>query len=166
MRGITGALAAVAALAAAAPAGAAQDQAQRFFAERLLADERTAEPIADLLRTGGGFVDRAVTFRDLTDDGKDDAIVRVQSGGAAGAVAIYVFSTDTGRERSELTVVFRSERLLRARTSVVAGVLSYRSARPERGDELCCPSRLAETTLRWDPRRHLLRVASRREIAP
>jgi hypothetical protein len=166
MRRAGGTLAAAAALAAAlaAPASAAQDQAQRFFAQRLIADERTAEPIRDLLATGGGFVDRSITFRDLTDDGKDDAILRVQSGGAAGAVAIYVFSTDTGREDSELTVVFRSERLLRAWTSVTAGVLTYRSARPARGDDLCCPARLAETRLRWDARRHLLRVASRREI--
>jgi len=163
-------LAATAAVAlgagAAAPAPAAQNQTQRFFAERLIADEHTAGPIERLLRSGRGFVDQSVTFRDLTGDKKDDAVVRVQSGGAAGAVAVYVFSTDTGREGGELAVVFRSERLLRAWTSVTEGVLTYRSARPERGDELCCPSRLAETLLRWDERRHLLRVASRREIAP
>jgi hypothetical protein len=63
-------------------------------------------------------------------------------------------------------MVFRSERLLRAWTSVTGGVLSYRSARPQPGDELCCPARLAETRLRWDASRHLLRVASRREIQP
>jgi hypothetical protein len=168
MRRAGGALAVAAALAAAlaAPAQAAQTQSQRFFAERLLADERTGEPIADLLRSGGGFVDGSITFRDLTHDGKDDAIVRVQSGGAAGAVAIYVFSTDTGQEGSELTAVFRSERLLRAWTSVTAGVLTYRSARPARGDDPCCPSRLAETRLRWDARRHILRVESRAEIVP
>jgi hypothetical protein len=166
-RAVLAALAALGlAAAAAAPAAAAQTQTQRFFKEQLLADDHTAEPIQRLLSSGRGFVDRSVTFRDLTGDEKDDAVVRVQSGGAAGAVAIYVFSTDTGREGSELEVVFRSERLLRAWTSVTEGVLTYRSARPQRGDELCCPSRVAETRLRWDARRHLLRVASRREIAP
>jgi hypothetical protein len=159
------AAAAALALALAGPAQAEQTQTQRFFAERLLSHEATSEPIKDLLRTGG-FVDRGVVFRDLTGDGKDDAIVRVQTGGAAGAVAVYVFSTDTGEENAELTMVFRTERLRRAWTTVRDGVLTYRSARPQRGDELCCPSRLAETTLRWDARRHLLRVASRREIVP
>jgi len=162
----TAAAAALAALALAASAQAAQTQTQRFFAERLQADAKTSEPIKDLLRSGRGYVDRSVAFRDLTRDRKEDAIVRVQSGGAAGAVAVYVFSTDTGEEGAELTMVFRSERLLRAWTSVTNGVLTYRSARPQPGDELCCPSRLAETRLRWDARRHLLRVASRREIQP
>ena len=167
LRGRAAAAAAVAVAAvAAAPAQAAQTQTQRFFAERLLADAKTSEPIKDLLRGGRGFIDRSVAFRDLTRDGKEDAIVRVQSGGAAGAVAVYVFSTDTGEQDAELTMVFRTERLLRAWTSVTDGVLTYRSARPQRGDELCCPSRLAETRLRWDAGRHLLRVASRREIQP
>jgi hypothetical protein len=46
------------------------------------------------------------------------------------------------------------------------GVLRYRSARPQPGDELCCPARVAETRLRWREQLHRFTVAERREIAP
>jgi len=154
------------ALTAATPALGAQTASQRFFSERLQADKATSAEIEDLLRTGQGFVDRTVTFRDLTGDDRADAIVRVQSGGAAGAVALYVFSTDTGRKGSGLRVVFRSQQLRRAQTRVRDGVLRYRSARPQPGDELCCPAKVAETRLRWRERLHRFSVAERREIAP
>jgi hypothetical protein len=154
------------ALATAPPAPAAQTATQRFFSERLQADKGTSQEIEDLLRTRQGFVDRTVTFRDLTGDDRADAIVRVQSGGAAGAVALYVFSTDTGEKGSGLRVVFRSQELRRAQTRVRDGVLRYRSARPEPGDELCCPAKASETRLRWRERLHRFSVAERREIAP
>ena len=154
------------ALALPAPALAEQSATQRFFSERLQADKGTSDEIEDLLRTRRGFVDRTVTFRDLTGDDRADAIVRVQSGGALGAVALYVFSTDTGVKDSGLRVVFRSQELRRAQTRIRDGVLRYRSARPQPGDELCCPAAVAETRLRWRERRHVLTVAERREIAP
>jgi hypothetical protein len=156
----------LAGLALAGPAAAAKTQPQVFFADKLLTDRHTSRSIKELLRSGAGFVDRAVRFRDVTGDERDDAIVRVQSGGAAGAVAVYVFSTDTGEPEAELTMVFRSQRLLRVRTSVRDGVLSYRSARPRQGDEPCCPSRLVESTTAWDAQEHRLHVADRREITP
>ena len=154
------------AVAVAAPAAAAQTATQRFFSERLQADDGTSREIRDLLRTRQGFVDRTVSFKDLTGDRRADAIVRVQSGGAAGAVALYVFSTDTREKGSGLRVVFRSQELRRAQTRVRDGVLRYRSARPQPGDELCCPSRVAETRLRWRERLHRFSVAERREVAP
>ena len=154
------------ALAAPAPALAEQTATQRFFSERLQADRRTDAEIKDLLRSRQGFVDRTVIFKDLTGDDRADAIVRVQSGGALGAVALYVLSTDTGRKGSGLKVVFRSQRLRRAQTRVRDGVLRYRSSRPQPGDELCCPTAVAETRLRWRERRHRFTVVERREIAP
>ena len=105
------------ALAAPAPALAAQSATQQFFSQRLQADKDTSSEIKELLRTRQGFVDRTVTFKDLTGDGRADAVVRVQSGGAVGAVALYVFSTDTGKKNSGLKAVFRSEEL-RARGAV------------------------------------------------
>ena len=63
-------------------------------------------------------------FRDLTGDRRQDAVVRVQSGGADGAVALYVFSTDTGVKNSGLKVVFRSQELRRAQTRVRDGVVA------------------------------------------
>ena len=153
-------------LAAPAPAPAAETATQRFFSERLQADKGTSREIKDLLRTNQAFVDRTVTFRDLTGDDRADAIVRVQSGGADGAIALYVFSTDTGVKNSGLRVVFRSQELRRTQTRVRDGVLRYRSARPQPGDELCCPAKVSETRLRWRERLHRFSVVERREIAP
>ena len=160
------ALAAAGLALSAAPAGAEQSATQRFFSERLQSDKGTSQEIKDLLRLREGFVDRTVTFKDLTGDKRPDAVVRVQSGGADGAVALYVFSTDTGVKNSGLRVVFRSEELRRAQTRVRDGVLRYRSARPQPGDELCCPTAVAETRLRWRAKLHKFSVAERREAAP
>ena len=154
------------AVAVAAPAAAAQTATQRFFSERLQADKGTSKEIKDLLRTSQAFVDRSVRFRDLTGDKREDAVVRVQSGGADGAIALYVFSTDTGKKDSDLKVVFRSQDLRRAQTRVRDGVLRYRSARPQPGDEVCCPTAVSETRLRWRERLHTFAVAERREIRP
>ena len=160
------ALAAAGLALAAAPAPAAQTATQRFFSERLQADTGTSREVKDLLRTRQGFVDRTVTFKDLTGDKRADAVVRVQSGGADGAIALYVFSTDTGMKGSGLKVVFRTQELRRAQTRVRDGVLRYRSARPQPGDELCCPAAVSETRLRWRERLHKLTAAERREVAP
>jgi hypothetical protein len=157
---LAGALAAV----AAAPAAAEQTPAQRFFAERLIADVKTAPAIKVLLQSGGGLVDRAPVFRDLTGDGRPDAVVRVHSGGAAGVVAVYVFSTDTGVAGAQLTPVFRAQSLRRAATRVRAGTLRYRDSRYAEGDDVCCPTRQVDTMLRWDARRHRFRVAVRRDV--
>lgn len=158
--------AAAALLLAPATAAAEPTQTQLFFKDKLLNDHGTSKEIADLLRTNQGFIDRQVRFRDLTGDDKTDAVVRVQSGGAEGAVALYVFSTDTGEKGSELGVIFRSQKLLRAETRIRRGVLRYRSARPQPGDQVCCPSKLAESRARWEKRKHRLKVVERREVAP
>ncbi|MGZ8648680.1 MAG: hypothetical protein ACXW08_08645 [Solirubrobacteraceae bacterium] len=155
----------LAALAATAPAGAELTQPQKFFTERLLADSQTSKSVKDLLREGGGFVDRSVVFRDLTRDKRDDAVVRVHSGGAAGVVAVYVFSTDTRRSGTGLRAVFRSQRLLRASTQISKGVMSYRTANYAAADELCCPSQLIETSLRWISKTRSFRIGQRRTIA-
>ena len=151
---------------AAPPASAAQSPIQRFFSARLQADEGTSREVRELLRSGEGFVDPVVAFKELTGDDRTDAVVRVQSGGAAGAIALYVLSTDTGRRRSGLQVVFSSQELLRVQTRIRDGVLRYRIARPQPGDELCCPAAVSESRLRWRERRHRFQVVERREVAP
>ena len=82
------------ALAAAAPAQAQETATQRFFSERLQSDKQTSTEIKDLLRTRQGFVDRKVVFRDLTGDKRQDAVVRVQSGGVLALVASEVAEHD------------------------------------------------------------------------
>ncbi len=141
---------ACAALAAAVVAGIAVSdptRSQTFFRDRLIDDRRTLAPIRDALRDGSAFVDRGILFADLTGDDKEDAVVRVQTGGAAGAVAVYVFSTDGAKS---LRVKHRAQRLSQASVAVRDGTLSYRTAEYEEGDELCCPARLEEVALRWE----------------
>jgi hypothetical protein len=159
-----GLAAVLAALGAPAPAPA-QDATQRFFEERLLQDRKTSSAIKTLLRTNSGFVDKAVVFRDLTGDKRDDAVVRVHSGGAAGVVAVYVFST-ANRKGGKLRVVFRSQSLMRASTRVLKGVVSYRTSRYEPGDELCCPARITQSTLGWVASERRFRVRERVTFAP
>jgi hypothetical protein len=160
-----GLVAVLAALLGAAPASAQKTQSQRFFEERLLADRLTSAAIKTLLQSGGGFVDRGVVFRDLTGDKRDDAVVRVHSGGAAGVVAVYVFST-ANRKGGRLKAVFRSQNLMRASTRVLKGVLSYRTSRYDPGDELCCPARITQSTLAWNARERRMRVKERVTFAP
>jgi hypothetical protein len=160
-----GLAAVLATLSGAAPAMAEKTASQRFFEERLLADRLTSDAIQELLQSGGGSVDRGVVFRDLTGDKRDDAVVRVHSGGAAGVVAVYVFST-ANRKGGKLKAIFRSENLMRASTRVLKGVLSYRTSRYDPGDELCCPARITQSTLAWNRRERRLRVRERVTFAP
>ena len=53
-------------------------------------------------------------FADLTGDGKSDAVVTVENGGAAGAVAAYVLTAE-GSDSGALRVAFRNQSLYRGR---------------------------------------------------
>ena len=53
-------------------------------------------------------------FADLTGDGKSDAVVTVENGGAAGAVAAYVLTAE-GSASGALRVAFRNQSLYRGR---------------------------------------------------
>ena len=165
LAGLTALLTALCVAGSAGTASAQKNQSQAFFEQRLLADGLTSKPIKTLLRSGGGFVDRGVVFRDLTGDKRDDAVVRVHSGGAAGVVAVYVFST-ANRKGGKLRAIFRSQKLMRASTRVLKGVLSYRTSRYEPGDELCCPARLTQSTLAWNRDERRMRVSERVTFVP
>jgi hypothetical protein len=147
-------------LAMAGTAAARQTAAQELFRDKLLDDRSVTRDVKTRLRKGG-FVDRRVTFEDLTGEGRSDAIVLVHSGGSAGRIALYVFSAGTGED---LRIVYRNQELFRATATVRAGSLFYRVPRYERGDELCCPAAEQETELRWSSRTKRFRVVSRRTI--
>jgi hypothetical protein len=160
---LTAAVAAAAALAAASPAS--PTRAQEFFRKELLADRGTSEPVVDLLRDGGGFVARTVTFADLTKDGRDDAVVRVHSGGAAGVVAIYVFSTHGRPADQGLKAIYRRQKLVRGSAAVTKKhILSFRTSTYAPGDELCCPSETTETVLSWDAKAKRFREVSTQPV--
>ena len=107
---------------------------------------------------------REVMFADLTGEGKDDAVVTVDSGGAAGVIAVYVFSAGTGKD---LKVVYRNQRLFRGAARINPGpALVYVLPVFKDGDELCCPSEYRETELKWSAAKKKFGVAKRRTVLP
>jgi hypothetical protein len=144
---------------------AAPTKSQALFKKTLLADAKTTSEIKELLSKGGGFVAPDITFADLTGDGRSDAIVLVDTGGVAGAVALYVFSTHGEAEESDLRVVYRSQRLYRATTEAANGGLILRTPRFVEGDDVCCPAKLVERTYTWSDAAQTLRQRSTQEVA-
>ena len=157
------------ATAALAPAAAAQSQRQQpptgnsqdFFRRLLLADPATSDAIKTLLRDEGGFVNRQVRFKDLTGDGRSDAVVRVASGGSAGDVAFYVFSTARG---GKLRAVYRKQSLYRVQVAVHGTKVVYRVPRWAAGDEPCCPAKVFERTIQWSKKGRRFGTVATREI--
>jgi hypothetical protein len=146
-------------LVLAVPAAAQEPQA--LFKKKLLAYSKTSADVKSMLRSGRGFAEPSPMFADVTGDGKTDALVRVMSGGAAGAVAVYVFSTD-GTSGSDLRVVMRNQRLYRATLKVSAAHdLVVRVPVYAAADALCCPSRARDRTYAWNARaKELRRISS------
>ena len=138
---------------------------QRFFRGKLLRDHSVSRDVKTRLRKGG-FVDRKILFADLTGEGKSDAVVLVHSGGSAGRIAVFVFSSGHG---SKLKIIYRNQRLYRASARVPhagsrVGTFFYRVPKFDPGDELCCPSAYLETELRWSASKKRFVVAGRRKI--
>jgi hypothetical protein len=144
------ALATVAGLLLSSGSSADPTKSQELFEKTLLADAKTTSAIKSLLSTRGGFVAPDLTFGDLTGDGRSDAIVTVDTGGVAGAVAVYVFSTDGQAADSPLRAVYRSQRLYRASTEVSGNTLIIRTPAYARGDDICCPAKTVQRTYAWN----------------
>lgn len=159
---LLGALAA--ALLVTGGSSAAPTKSQALFEKTLLADEKTTTDVKRLLSEGGGFVAPDITFADVTGDGRSDAVVLVDTGGVAGAVAVYVFSTDGEAADSELRVVYRSQRLYRVSTEVADAALILRTPRFREGDDICCPAKIVERTYAWSAGSKTLRPRGSREL--
>ena len=151
------ALALAATLLVTGGSSAAPTKSQALFKKTLLADARTTSDVKRLLSDGGGFVAPDITFEDLTGDGRSDAVVLVDTGGVAGAVALYVLSTHGEREGSDLRVVYRSQRLYRAAVEVDGAALLLRTPRFSSGDDLCCPKKIVQRTYVWSAGKKTLR---------
>jgi hypothetical protein len=131
---------------AAAPSG---DPGQAFFHDALIKDTKTTSAIRKALATDAAIVDPATQYADLTGDGKSDAIVRVHSAGAAGVIAVYVFSTD-GAPKGALRVLFRTQSLYRAITMPTDDDrVQIDQPRYQAGDDVCCPSRITRRRYRF-----------------
>ena len=162
------ALAGAAALAVPAGAGAQQGDApstspQALFRDLLLADSATSTAVKRLLRTHAGFVSPQPQFADLTGDGKSDAVVTVSTGGAAGAVAVYVFSAE-GSADTKLRAVYRNQQLYRVHPRVNGPTLTLAVPQWSTGDDLCCPAKLVERDYAWSTRAHAFTRRAVREI--
>ncbi len=128
---------------------AAPSKSQELFRKTLLDDPRTTSAIKRLLTDGGGFVAPDTAFADLTGDGRSDALVLVETGGVAGAVALYLFSTDGKAADSPLRAVYRSQRLYRATVEAAGAVLKLRTPKFAPGDDVCCPARITQREYTW-----------------
>ena len=141
---------------------AQQSRFQALFRKTLLEDEKTISGVRKVLREGG-FVAPAMQFGDLTGDERSDAVVLVDSGGAAGAIALYVFSTHGRAADSALRAVYRSQTLYRAGAEISAGTLIVRTPRYRRGDDLCCPAKEVERVYAWSAAARTLKLRSSQE---
>jgi hypothetical protein len=147
--------AAVATLAAAAgPAAADPTPSQKVFTQRLLDDPATTAGVKKMLRSKAAIVDPRSGFVDVTGDGRQDALILVSTGGATGAIGLYVFSTHGQQagadEQTSLKVVFRLQSLDNASLRLNGTTLSVLEPRWTKGDDLCCPDRLRERDYRFD----------------
>jgi hypothetical protein len=144
---------------------ATPSKSQALFSKTLLADAKTTSAVKSLLDDGGGFVAPEIAFSDLTGDKRSDAVVLVETGGAAGAVALYVFSTHGQSANSDLRAVYRSQRLYRATSEIAGTTLIVRVPRFAPGDDVCCPAKIIERKYSWSDQAKTLVKRSSREIA-
>ncbi|MEA2219486.1 MAG: hypothetical protein QOJ35_2112 [Solirubrobacteraceae bacterium] len=168
-RSVPAALAALAVTAAGVLVTIGQSQAkpsesQQLFRKTLLDDDATTAGIKQLLRDRGGFVAPGIEFADLTGDGRSDAVVLVDTGGAAGAVALYVFSTHGKAADSPLRAVYRSQQLYRARAQISGASLLLRTPRYVEGDDVCCPAKVVERTYTWSDAARTLKQRASQEL--
>jgi hypothetical protein len=159
-------------LAAAVPwAGAARAEpspSQKLFTQSLLDDPGTSASVKRLLSTHQGIVDPRSGFVDVTGDGRQDALVLVTTGGAAGTVGLYVFSTHgqpaAGGDQTKLKVLFRLQSLYRATLRVSGTTISVLEPRYRSGDDLCCPQKLRERDYAFDAKRVTFRRVADHEV--
>jgi hypothetical protein len=151
--GLTGVLIAPTAIIARGATDSGQPN-QTFFRKTLIDDANTSSAIVGMLKSNAAIVDPATIYPDVTGDGKADAIVRVHSAGAAGVIAVYVFSTD-GSTAKDLRAVFRSQQLYRAITDVTSGKdVVIDTPKYKAGDDLCCPSQMTHRVYAWSEKSH------------
>jgi hypothetical protein len=145
------------ALPGAAAAQAPPERPQALFERLVVDDARTSATVKALLQSDAGYVGTPA-FADLTGDGRMDAVVSVRIPGAAGTIAVYVFSSD-GTDADRLRAVFRRQALYRGSPRIAATTLTVAEPRWARGDDVCCPAARTERDYVWAPRTRTMRRA-------
>ncbi|MCW2993677.1 MAG: hypothetical protein JWQ18_1172 [Conexibacter sp.] len=162
---------ALAALALAGPVAQADPTpSQTVFTKKLLDDAKTSAGVKRILTNKTAIVDPRSGFVDVTGDGRQDALVLVSTGGAAGAVALYVFSTHgqatTGTDDStSLKVVFRLQSLYGASLRISGTTLSVLEPAFAKGDDLCCPPKLRERDYTFDAKALTFKRTADKDVA-
>lgn len=112
-------------------------------------EDLTQQPdLQQFLQDSGGEVDNGrIMYADLTEDGVEEAVVPVGSGGEGGDIAVFVYGYASGALRELLQVLPEDQRLA---ATVEAGVLSVSDPVYAEGDPRCCPSQLKVKTYGWD----------------
>jgi hypothetical protein len=154
------------ALACSALAEAQTPSATAVFRRLLLSDPDTAPSIKVLLRQQGGFV-RGVSFADITGDQKSDAVVTVATGGAAGNVALYVFTADGLKGKKDtgtLRAVYRLQTLYRAGVAMNGTSILLTTPTYSAGNDLAKPGRSTQRTIRWNKAKGAFRVAATKRV--
>src|SRR5689334_3767283 len=159
----------IAALLVASPGGAAQTPSQKVFTQKLIDDAKTSAGVKKMLKAKTAIVDPRSGFVDVTGDGRQDALILVSTGGAGGAVALYVFSTHgqktgDGDDQTSLKVVFRLQSLYDATLRISGSTVSVLEPRWERGDDLCCPDKLRERDYAFDAKALTFRRTADKDI--
>jgi hypothetical protein len=164
--GAAAALATAGVLGTGAPAGAAQTPSQKVFTQKLIDDAKTSSGVKKMLQAKTAIVDPRSGFVDVTGDGRQDALILVSTGGAGGAVALYVFSTHGQKttDDTSLKVVFRLQSLYDATLRISGSAVTVLEPRWERGDDLCCPDQLRERDYAFDAKALTFRRTADKDI--
>ncbi len=125
-----------------------------FPAQSLRDVDWRSAPVMDEIRKhfGDGLIEpRRVAYIDFTGDGREEALVIVESGGTAGDLGAAVYRLEAGRA-GILAWIDRtgSFELRLPNAGPGAALIIVKQGIFGPGDANCCPSRIRETALRWD----------------
>jgi len=98
--------------------------------------------------TGGTYVQDSVLYADLTDDGAEEAVVPVSSGGTLGDIAFIVLALGDDGVEALLTVT--ADGGMGVAVSVDGGKVIAIEPAPGPDDPECCPSQLFRRVYAWD----------------
>jgi hypothetical protein len=152
LRAIAPLLTGVAVFAVAAPSVGKPTESQTLFENALSSDAKVTPAIKQLLSSGQGTIDPSSGFTDVTGDGRLDALVFVSDNGAAGRVALYIFSThgQSSTSNTDLKVVYSNQSLYRAAIRLAGTTVTIIEPKYSKGDDIGSPKKLTERDYTWD----------------
>jgi hypothetical protein len=116
--------------------------------------------LQDLLAAGGEVDASRIIYVDLTEDGVDDAIVPISSGGTGGDLVVVVLGYGPDGLGELLRALPQEARSIRA--TVEDGQLVTTEGVYGPDDPFCCPSQVLTTTYRWDGSALVVELEERR----